>query len=218
MKLSDFNKSDFSETEIAWGIEVDCDMIDAPVGLKVAGLLWKGEGPTDLDESLIDTIIAFNLSGVEVILEVRPGDIIDHKHLLTVAGNAGFSVAAIPPENEADLDAWCAQCAGFAEALLTVPNFSRSLIPVTGYLTYLTLETFAGADRAVPTDPYVSQRFMTAAPIAWSDRAKAEMRQRMCAVLGGEEKLQNYLGAILRSLYEETEKHRTDTARIQTNG
>jgi len=204
MKISEL-KNDH-ETSLAWGVELDEEMFDPPANIRTIGLLWEGDSGDQISDRLIDTVIAFTLSGAEVIVEVRPGDTVDHQYLLTLAGNAGFSVAAIPPTDEKDVDAWSNQCAGFAEAILTVPNFARHLYPVTGYMTYLVLEFFGGADALKPTDPYTVQRFYDPTPEAWADESKAKMRERMTEVLGSEEALKEYIGAILKAIHDETKK------------
>lgn len=206
-----------SKDQMVYGVEIDTEMFDPPANLRTVGLLWDGDQPNAISDRLIDTVIAFNLSGAEVIVEVRPNDEVDHEYLLTLAGNAGFSVAAIPPESEADLDAWCRQCAGFARALLTTPNFSKSLFPATGYLTYLFMEFFAGADQVTPTDQYTISRFYDPTPEAWANAAKAAMRAEMSDLLGGEEALKSYLAAILKGLHDEACKHLLEVAQIQSN-
>jgi hypothetical protein len=207
MKISELAKSHSVEDSILYGIEVDEELFTPPNGLRVAGLLWQGDAPDQMSDLLVDTLIAFSLSGVEIIIEVRPEDDVDHGYLLTLAGNAGFSVAAIPPTDEAQLSAWCDHCAAFARALLQTPNFSKSLIPATGYLTYLIAEKFAGVDALAPTDPYILQRFVEPIPEDWSDKAKVSMRKEMTDMLGGESGLEDWLGSILNGIYSETQKY-----------
>lgn len=215
MLISDLAEN--TEIEMAYGVEIDAEMFDPPASLRTIGLLWEGDQPNAISDRLIDTVIAFNLSGAEVIVEVKPNDKVDHDYLLTLAGNAGFSVAAVPPETEADLEAWCRQCGGFAQALLTTPNFSKSLFPATGYMTYLFMEMFAGADQLTPTDPYTIARFYDPTPEAWANAAKAAMRESMGDLLGGEDALKSYLGAILKGLHDEALKHLLEVAQIQSN-
>ena len=215
MKLSELVQQD--ATELAWGVEIDAEIFDPPAALQTVGLLWEGDGPEAISDALIDTVIAFNLSGADVIVEVRPDDDVDPEYLLTLAGNAGFSVAAVPPVDADGLESWCTQSARFADALLTVPNFSKTLYPATGYLSYLVGELFAGSRAMTPTDPYTLGRFVDATPEDWSNAAKAAMRAALAERLGGEDKLKAYLGAILTSLHAEAERHILHTAQTQPN-
>jgi len=206
MKITELDEFEQSPSPIIYGVEIDGECFTPPPGLEQVGLLWKGDGPDQIDDDLVDTIIAFGLSGVDVVLEVRPGDEVDHAYLLTLAGNAGFSIAAIPPSSEDDVEGWQAHCCAFARAFLTTPNFAKSLYPVSGYLSYLIAEFFAGADALAPNDPYTIQRFVEAAPVEWSDQCKAQMRAAMSDTLGGGDQLEKYLGALITSLFEEAEK------------
>jgi len=204
MKLSQIGNT--ANVSVIYGVIVDEDIFDPPQGVTFVGLLWDGTGPKDISERLIDTIIAFSLSGTEVCVEVRPTDDVDPEYLMTLAGNAGFSISLLPPENEADLDMWLGHCERFAAALLTVPNFTKTLYPVSGYLTYLIMEYFGGATALEPTDAYVRERFFLPTPGAWSDSAKEQMRASMSNTLGGEDELKAYLSAIVNGITQQTFK------------
>lgn len=216
MKITELATLPASPAPVLWNVEVDGECFTPPPGLETIGLVWQGDAPDTISDALIDTIIAFGLSGVEVILEVRPDQKVDPDYVLTVAGNAGFSVAAVPPEDAAGLNAWGEQCAGFAKALLTTPNFSKTLFPATGYLSYLIAENFAGAERLDPTDAYTVGRFVDAAPVEWSDACKQRMKAAMADQLGGEDALRDFLSALIRGLYDEAEKYINEAARDMT--
>lgn len=207
MKLTDLANLDQSPSPILYGVEVDGECFTPPPGLKLIGLKWQGSGPEQISDELIDTIIAFGLSGVEVVVEVDPAEDVNHTYLLTLAGNAGFSVAAIPPDRDTDVDRWADQCAAFAIAFLTTPNFSKTLFPVSGYLSYLIAEFFAGADALMPTDPYTIERFVDASQVSWSDACKDRMRAAMEDALGGNTELTNFLAALVMGLHNEAEKY-----------
>jgi hypothetical protein len=215
MKISEIKED--QKIAIAWGVEIDEEVFDPPASIRTIGLLWEGADKASISDSLIDTVIAFTLSGAEVIVEVRPTDDIDHNYLLTLAGNAGFSISAIPPQCEEELDLWVKQCAGFARAVLTTPNFAGHLYPVTGYLTYLIMEFFGGAEAMTPSDPYTRQRFFEVVPESWSDTAKEQMRQEMSDILGGEDHLKEYLGAILKAVQEEAKKQFLEQMRARSS-
>lgn len=206
MKITELDKLIESPSPILYGVEIDGECFTPPTGLEQIGLLWKGSAPDQIDDDLVDTIIAFGLSGVDVILEVRPEDAVDHAYLLTLAGNAGFSIAAIPAQDEEEREGWEAHCSEFSRAFLTTPNFAKSLYPISGYLSYLIAEFFAGEDALTPNDPYTLQRFVEAVSVEWSDRCKTKMRAAMSDTLGGDDQLRNYLGALITGLFEEAEK------------
>ena len=206
MKITELEGLSESPSSIIFGVDVDGECFTPPPGLELIGLKWQGSAPGEISDDLVDTIIAFGLSGVEVVLEVEPRDEVDHGYLLTLAGNAGFSVAAVPPKDEDELSHWMAHCEAFASAILTTPNFSKSLFPVTGYLSYLIAEAFSGADALTPSDPYTLARFVDATPQEWAETCKQRMRASMEVTLGGPEQLTAFLAALVAGLYEEAEK------------
>ncbi|MFZ3584219.1 hypothetical protein ACOI1H_18940, partial [Loktanella sp. DJP18] len=164
MNITDLVLDDKICLPIAFDVIVDGECFTPPKGLEIIGLRWQGTGPREISDLLIDTIIAYGLSGVEVVVEVAPHDEVDHDYLLMLAGNAGFSVSSIPPQTEEDLEAWSKQCVGFTTAFLTTPNFSKTLFPISGFFSYLIAEFFAGADSLYPTDEYTILRFVEPTP------------------------------------------------------
>jgi hypothetical protein len=214
MKISEITSE--VETPVLAGVEIDEESFTPPRGLKTIGMLWQGSEEELVSDLLLDTIISYNLAGIEVILEVPHDAPVKHEDLLKLAGNAGFSVSAIPPAHEADVDAWCEQCKGFARALLHVPNFGGDLVPATGYISYLIAEKFSGKDALVPTDPYTVLRFLDVVPENWSDRSKEAMREAFREELGGEEGISDYLSAILKAIREGTFKYLTEKSKTQT--
>ncbi len=205
MKISEIGP--VSEKAILTGIEVDEESFSPPQGVETIGLLWQGSEEDLVSELLIDTIISYNLAGVEVVLEIPHDAKVRHEDILKLAGNAGFSVAAIPPPAEDGLQAWYEQCQEFAKALLHVPNFSGHLMPATGYISYLIAEKFAGKTALTPSDPYTRERFFDAIPEEWSDASKDAMREAFRDILGGEEGLTQYLAAILTAMRNETARY-----------
>jgi hypothetical protein len=210
MKLSELCSLETSEP-VVYGVSIDEECFTPPPGLKMIGLVWEGASPDAISDRLIDTIIAFSLSGVEVVVEVEPDQLVDHAYLLTLAGNAGFSVAAVPPvmdeATEArEFTAWHSHCSDFAACLLTTPNFSKTLFPVTGFLSYLIAERLSGATAMQPNDRYTLDRFVNAVDTAASDETKAIMRERFAEVLGGHDEIDAYISAIVTGLYDAAEK------------
>jgi hypothetical protein len=179
---------------ILFGIDVDTDLLTPPKGLKQAGLVYQGTAsePSDL---FVDAVISCTLAGVDTIAEIEPGQEVDPKTLLTIAGNAGFSVAILPPSDPEGVAAWAKRCAAFAEVYLQTPHFAGSLYPVSGFFGYLVARSVGGIERLDATDPYVQQRFSNAVPEAWANEAKAAMEQAWIAQTGGREALDAVLKA-----------------------
>lgn len=179
---------------IVFGIDVDADLLTPPQGLQQAGLVYQGTAhePTDL---FVDAVISCTLAGIDTIAEIEPGQEADPATLLTIAGNAGFSIALLPPLDESGLDAWAQRCADFAQAYLQTPHFAGSLYPVSGFFGYLVARSVSGVGKLDATDPYVQQRFSQVIPESWSDTAKAAMERAWIAQAGGEKALDAVLKA-----------------------
>lgn len=194
---------------VTFDIEIDGEAFASPSWLECAGLRWKAADDGSIDLVLLDTIISYTLAGVRVVVEVSPQDHVDHASLLQLAGNAGFSIAAVPPQpgTHQDIDAWACHCENFTEALLTTPNFSGDLFPVTSFLSYLLAEAFAGASAATPQDPYLRRRFYDPVPEEAMDRVKTAMRIRLHDILGGPGELRRFLAALVAPLRAEAENH-----------
>lgn len=206
MKLSEIATQ--TELQAAWAVEADADIYQPPAGLKRISFLWQGreDKPQEISEQLIDTIVCFTLADVEVIVEIRPTDDVDFETLLIHSENAGFSISLAPPESEDDLSRWFTQGRRATRAFLASSDFSNHLYPLTGYITYLILELFTGIDTLDPNDDYVRDRFVTPVPEEWSNRLKAELRAEMISILGSEEALRQYFGALVKALTEAARK------------
>jgi hypothetical protein len=221
MLLSEFGKLEKSDP-IVYDIIVDDDLLTPPEGLLQIGLKYKGT--TKIDDSLIDAIIAFSLSGVDVIVEVDPDQDVDAQELLTIAGNAGFSISLLPPETEEGLEHWKNQCSKWAQAYLQTPNFTGGLYPVSGYFGYLTAKAATGVEAITPSDGYANMRYVSKVPHEWSDEAKESMYNTFCEMSGGEEEFQTFLKALVESILLtnleilENDKHMEETSPEVDNG
>jgi hypothetical protein len=204
MLLSELLNQERNDT-LAYGVEVDCECLAPPPSIERIGLLYQ-PGPAGLSESLMDAIISFSLAGVEVIVEIPHEADLDHAYLLKLASNAGFSIAAIPPDVEKDVGAWGQQCAKFVRPFLTTPNFSQHIYPIAGYFSYLIAEKLGGVDAAQPNDPYVLSRFTQSTPEAWSDQAKIVMRSAFSEVCDGEDGIKELALSLTSAIRIESSK------------
>lgn len=188
---------------IAFGVEVDTDMLMPPKGLRQIAFLYKGDADNPADD-LIDAVISCTLAGIDTVVEFRPEDQVDMMRQVTIAGNAGYSIAAIPPidspEDRPDLwHAWSAQCAALAATYFDTPHFAGSLYPVSGFFGYMVARAVAGVEGLDPNDPYTRQRFVDAVPTAWADTAKEAMQAAWIERLGSKAVLD---GVVMRAAAE----------------
>lgn len=197
MLLSELVKKEETEA-LVYGVEVDEDILTPPKGLRKIGLLYKGE--ETISDDLVDAIIAFSLAGIEVVVEISPTQKINTKELLTIAGNAGFSISLLPPETPEENQDWFTQCAAWANSFLDVPNFTGTLYPVSGYFGYLAAKQASNVDAITPNDTYALQRFVNKTDESVSDQAKGHMLKAFEEKAGGTEAFEHFLAALNKSI------------------
>ena len=190
MKLSELAGAS-DDLRLVYGVEVDTDLLHPPQGMRQIGLLYQGNG-TDLDDDFLDSVVACIMADIDVIVEIPSTQDVDAARMMAIAGNVGVSLALLPPQDEDQLDAWCARCADFARAYLTTPHFTGDVYPVSGYFGHLVAQTATGLTQSTPTDPYVVQRFLTAIPSEWSDQAKKAMLDAWEDMFDGSEAFENF--------------------------
>lgn len=213
MKLSTLETTSSTEA-ILYGVEADAEILNPPPTLEQVGLLWKGR-PDCINDTLVDAIIQFGLSGMNVILEILPDDDVDPAYILTLAGNAGFSVALIHEAGKDD--AWFAKCTAFAEALFDIQNFSREIHPVTGYLSFLFAERTNGIAGMYPTDRYMIRRFLAAIPDSTADLCKNHMKTAFQERFGGADAFNDFLDEVVAGIAREAGRLLEETTRARPN-
>ncbi len=194
------------------GVIVDTENFTPPEGVEtIAFLLQMRDG--DIEETLIDVIIAWCLAEVDVILEI-PADIggLDAKYLLSVAANVGFSLSLLPSETEEGRAAYHERLAEFTRTYLAQANYAGRLYPVTSHLEYMIRETLVGGSDYRARDPYVVERFAERVPETVSDAFKAAIREAVFEATGGEEGFRNFAGSIVLGIYRQAEENARDLA------
>jgi hypothetical protein len=187
-----------------YGIEVDVESFTPPAGLEEVSLIYKADG-SDIDETLMDVIISYGLAGVEVILDVpaEQGDI-DPKYLVSVAANAGFSIALLPPvqRDEAGDAAYFKRLREFARVYLTQANFGKFIAPVTNYLEYLFVELLKGEDSEFnTTDEYIKQRFIPLSDPEFVHAFKDSLRADFYELFGGRNEFERFARRMMSQIH-----------------
>jgi hypothetical protein len=199
MKLSEILAADEKNADaFHFGVEVDVESFSPPPGLKEIAFVWAGTG-TDIDVALMDAIISYRLAGVEVILEIpHDAEGLDVPYLVAVAANSGFSIALVPPKEDAaeTREAYGKILGDFAKAFFGQPNVTKAIHPISGYLEYLFAEALAGPEIAgsqpVTDDPYVRARWIDAVSPEFADDFKSRLRSVIHETFGGEEPFRTF--------------------------
>lgn len=168
------------------GVLVDCESFTPPAGLREIAFRWPA-GEADMPELLMDVIIAYGLCGLDILVEIPfENRGIDPAYLVSLAANADFSLALLPPESPQDASAYAGWVSGVAKAYLQATNFNRHLLPVSSYLEYMFQESVSDASDYMPSDAYVQAVFVDEMSPDMVDDFKAALRAVIHAHFGGE--------------------------------
>lgn len=201
--LSDILAAEAPEA-VVFGVEVDEESFSPPPSLKEVSFIYR-EQDGDIDEALMDVIISYGLAGVEIVLEI-PGDApgIDAKYLVSVAANAGFSLAIMPPENDTveAREAYYTTLEAFARAYLAQPNYAKFLSPVTNYLEYLFIEVLRGDNVEFTTrDPFIQERFIARMSPEFVDAFKERLRLVIYEAFGDRGQFETFAWGMVKKIH-----------------
>lgn len=192
------------------GVVVDTESFTPPPGLRFAGLRYADKAG-DIDEILMDVIISYGLAGVEVVLEIPPETTgIDARYMMSVAANAGFSIALLPPHAGAGDDlkkAFEEKLLGFADAYFQQANFAKAVVPVGNFLEYLFIEQLRPGAPFAPTDPYILAHYVDVMDPAYVDAMKDLLRQKFYDITGGADGFQSFAWGLMRAIHAQAEEN-----------
>lgn len=219
MQLSELMKLE-PVPERVFGVVVDTtDVFDPPQGLKE--ISFVAPSTTDaIDPDLLDVAIAFQLSQVEVVIEVpAENEIANPSHFLDVLASVGISATFLPPAADHDVafEAYVQRLETFVPLYASKAIFAKLLMPVTNYLEYLMIEIInpVMASSFVPTDPYVIERFASAMTGTRADQMKDRLRAAFAAYYGGADEFRAHCQAQFQGILQLTETSVADSFRRQ---
>lgn len=201
-----------------FGVDVDVESFTPPTGLTGIALLYKGENG-EIDDTLMDVIIAYSLAGVDITLEIcacdkgAGGGALDARYLLTVAANAGFSLSLLPPEADADAEEralYLSRLCDFAEAYFTAGNFSRYLYPITSVLEGMFARSMGAAPNYAPSSAYARQRFHDSISAEQAESINSTLIEAIETLHGGPEAFAQFAKAMVYKLYKQAEGNAID--------
>ena len=201
------------------GVVVDVESFTPPEGLKFIGFRYADKGG-DIDEVLMDVIISYGLAGVEVVLEILPQTAsIDARYMMSVAANAGFSIALLPPVTGSDTAVKVAfeeKLGQFTEAYFQQANFAKAVVPVGNFLEYLFVELMKPGAPFVPRDPYILEQYVNVMDASYVDEMKAFLRQKFYDITGGKEEFEQFSWGLIRGIHAMAEENCQDLLQNQT--
>jgi hypothetical protein len=166
VKASALEAMEFSPTRVASPIHCDAMALSPPKGLLIAGFPWAARPSAgsdlgwEVDEDLVDTIVAWSALGnaaktpeekIECVLEVDYRDQVPAQDLVHLASYGEFSLALVgastdSPAQEQAL--YAARLKEVALAMLSAPNFAKSLYPFSNEFEAFFLEGLGKPEEA----------------------------------------------------------------------
>jgi hypothetical protein len=192
-----------------YGVEVDCLETMPPVGLKEIGLLYAVDETGEMDMDLMDVVLSYVRSGVEVILEIPAEiEVLDPEVMVTMMENLECSIALLPPQviSPETRNAYVARVIAFTIAYLAEERLSRFVYPVSSFIQYMFMEVLSNVSSFKPDDEYIVSRFMSKMPEDFVDEFKGGVRRTVYEVFGGETQFRNVAKGIVFKIFKEAEK------------
>lgn len=192
--------------EKAYGVKVDVESFSAPKGLTEISFLYISDGD-DISVNLLDTIISYSLTGVDVILDVPFEEVKSLDKLLSLAINLTIDLSILPPtdQSEESITAYAVMLSDAAEIYFSNVNIVKMIYPLTSYIQYMMTETLTDVSEYKPDNKYIIDTFVNKMSVESSDVMKAVIRARIFNIHGGKDKFSAYVKAIAQGVYLKVE-------------
>lgn len=211
--------NEINEQSRFYGITLNEDSLDVkfsspPVHIKELGFIFKVDDSGLMDEGLMDIVISYRLSNVDIVLEV-PVEVlleknIEPKYLIQLASNVDFGISILPPSKDSNVtfEQFENVLMQFFNEMLSRPNFDKFVSPISNFLEYLMIEQILGKDKLIdfkPTDEYIVNNYSTNLSVSESDSFKDKIRKRLYDFYEGEENFNLVAKSMLSALLNKSE-------------
>jgi hypothetical protein len=205
MKLSDLLK-ETNETPVErFGVVVDSLSPSIAKNISKIGLIALSDNESEKYASVsldvLDTVIAYISSGVDVLLEVPYESNLSPNDTLILAMNCGMDLSILPPKliNEDSLNGYADLLCKYAECWLQQPNCESQIAPVSGYFQYLLAKSFGFTPSVISDDEYTIKTFNEKLTIEQMDYVKDILRDKIFSVAGGESEFDVFAHTICKA-------------------
>lgn len=186
------------------------DFASPPAGLKEIGFVMKIDNDGMMNESLMDIVISYRLSNVDIVIEV-PSDMIssgnlDVKYLFNLSQNVDFAISLLPSD---DIKKYEDVIEKSLEELLARPNFDKFVYPISNFLEYLMLEQVLGTEALAdfrPEQRYLIENYSSVMTKEDSDRFKSVIRTSLYNYYGSKEDFELVAKTMLETVINKSEK------------
>lgn len=204
----------------------DVEYSTPPESLKEISFILKLSEDETMDDDLLDIIVSYRLTKVNVTLEVPLSFFKEGKvsvgYLLNLTHNLDIALSLLPNghplSGDGDINDYKKVMRSVVTELTKKPNFSKFIYPVSGYFQYLMMEIILGKEKMqtlVPDDLYVVENFYNVLSKEDSDAFKEYIRADIYEFYGGEEDFKQVAGSMIKTVYEKNKESYTEM--IQKN-
>lgn len=214
--------------DVYYNVEVDSsDYFTPPTNLKAMSIRASFADDGRLVDDLVDVIVSFSLSGVNIVLDVAFEDAVKfkdtsingfvfEKYIIQLAANASSVVSLLPPrdETEENISLYLDSLARYTDAFLNQGNLSRLVYPVSLHLESMYLEVVSSQKAEPVVDEYVHTSFFESVSDNFNEKIEAKIKEVVFEAFGGEDQFRVFTLNTMSKIIDRVEniaKHSTFT-------
>lgn len=200
MKLSEVAASGL---DVATGVLFDgVDLFPRPTISRLTIVAVAEDG--ELDQDLIDTLIAYKSLRVDVGIEVPFNLAIDPAVLLRISGPLGLDVRLLPPLDAVDSDAYIEMIRLYTSMLPRLPTMAQAVEPISDALGILVRRRLEQRDDILFEE----------APAGFDpERIISAVRSGFESALGGPEAFDEYIDLYIAGIMEDSRRRLAEHVR-----
>lgn len=215
--------------DVYYDVEVDSsDYFTPPTNLKAMSICARFADDGRLLDELVDIIVSFSLSGVNIVLDVAFEDAVRfketsingfvfEKYIIQLAANASAVVSLLPPKDESETNKslYLDSLSRFTDAFLNQGNLSRLVYPVSLHLESMYLEVVSSQKAEPVVDEYVHKNFVEAVSDDFDCAIQNKIKEVVFAAFGGEDQFRVFTLNTMSKIIDRVEniaKHSNFTA------
>lgn len=223
MLLQDIFKPEYSQLTEIYGLEINEESSQTeysrpPQNFQSIGFVFKLAEDNLIDVQLLDLIISYNLTNIDIIVEVPSQflkqQLITAKNLIQLASNVDFAISLLPPGHplvgtQVTQEEYVAIIKEFQEEIMKKQNFEKFVAPISNFTEYLMLEKLLGKEHPAikhftPDNEYVKNTFTQYMSYEQSNAFKDVIRESLYNFYGGEKEFNVVAETIFEGIYNKS--------------
>lgn len=182
----------------AYGVLVDVAGLSPPVGLTEVGIVASGDESGELTTDVLDTLIAYRINGVRVLLELPAEVFLTPDAMVRLAANIDADLSLLPPESDdaAEWRRYTDRLVQYTTAWLGQANLVTMVYPISSFFQYLCGAALGFIPSQMATDPYITRRFVEGIRADRINAIKAELEPIILKRFDGMEGLRTFVTSV----------------------